>query len=144
MAAAPLCEDAPLFRQGHGAAMMGRLMVLGLDDALGKQLQGDLRIAFPQASIDTGALPTDVEGTTRLAAYDAILLGYDHTRAEGDGAGPESVLAPFRGSGALVLLISRGGNELTAVDAVRAGAADFIPARLVSPRLLAERVNAAL
>jgi hypothetical protein len=124
--------------------MAARLMVLGLDDALGKQLQGDLRIAFPQASIDSGSPPVNAEAIARLTAYDAILVGYDHTRAERDGVGLESVLAPFRGSGVLVLLISRGGNELTAVDAVRSGASDFIPARLVSPRLLAERVTAAL
>jgi eukaryotic-like serine/threonine-protein kinase len=125
--------------------MTARFMLLGLDDALGRQVHSDLRIAYPQGSIESGEWPSDAKGRIRLAAYDALLVGYDHTRAEHDGAlGPESLLAPFRGSGALILLISRGGNELTAVDAMRAGAADFIPVRLVSPRLLAERISAAL
>lgn len=120
-------------------------MLLGLDDALGKQVQGDLRIAYPQATIESGELPGDAETLVKLAAYDALFVGYDHTRAEREGTpGPESLLATFRGSGALVLLVSRGGNELTAVDAMRCGAADFIPVRLVSPRLLAERVSTAL
>lgn len=125
--------------------MNARFMLLGLDDALGRQVQGDLRIAFPQATIESGELPVDAGALVQLAAYDALLVGYDHTQAEREGTlGPETLLAPFRGSGALVMLISRGGNELTAVDATRSGAADFIPVRLVSPRLLAERVTAAL
>lgn len=125
--------------------MTARFMLLGLDDALGKQVQGDLRVAYPQATIETGELPGDAQALARLAAFDALLVGYDHARAEREGTlGPETLLAPFRGSGALIMLVSRGGNELTAVDAMRCGAADFIPVRLVSPRLLAERVSAAL
>lgn len=120
-------------------------MVLGLDDALGRQIQSDLRVAYPAAVIDSGQMPQDAQSVARLAAYDALLVAYDHIKAERDGAaGPETVLAPFRGSGALVLLMTRGGNELTAVDAVRAGAADFIPVRLASSHLLAERISAAL
>lgn len=120
-------------------------MLLGLDDVLGKQVQDDLRVAFPQATIESGELPGDAEALARLAAFDALLVGYDHTLAEREGTlGPETLLAPFRGSGSLVMLVSRGGNELTAVDAMRSGAVDFIPVRLVSPRLLAERVSAAL
>ncbi|HEU4532058.1 MAG TPA: protein kinase [Steroidobacteraceae bacterium] len=125
--------------------MSARFITLGLDDALGRQIQSDLRTAYPQATIDSGTVPEDPQAVVKLSAYDAVLLGYDHARAERDGAaGPQSLLAPFRGSGALVLLLARGGNELTAVDALRCGAADYIPVRLASPRLLAERISAAL
>ncbi len=125
--------------------MTSRFMLLGLDEALGRQVLGDMRVAYPQATIDSAAIPADAEALQRLAAYDAVLVSYDHARAEREGTdGPQTLLAPFRGSGALVLLLARGGNELTAVDALRAGAADFIPVRLSSPRLLGERIAAAL
>ena len=124
---------------------MTRFIVLGLDDALGRQVAGDLRIAYPQASVEVDALPDNSVQVLRLTAYDAVLLGYDHAKAERDGSkGPEALLAPFKGSGALVLVLARGGNELTAIDAMRNGAADFIPVRLASPRLLAERISSAL
>ncbi len=124
--------------------MSARFITLGLDDALGRQIQNDLRTAYPQATIHSGPVPEDSQSVVRLATYDAVLLGYDHARAERDGTGPQSLLAPFRGAGALVLLLARGGNELTAVDALRCGAADYIPVRLASPHLLAERISAAL
>ena len=125
--------------------MAARFIVLGLDDALGRQVQGDLQVAYPQAIVEVGALPEGSGQVVRLSAYDAVLLAYDHMGAERTGSpGPQALLAPFLGSGALILLLARGGNELTAVDAVRCGAADFIPVRLASPRLLAERISAAL
>lgn len=124
--------------------MSAKLLVLGLDEALRRQIVGDLRIAFPQAAIESAPLPLDGARFEPLASFEALLIGYDHLRAERDGAGPAQVLADFRGSGALLLLLAKGGNELTAVDALRAGAADYIPVRLISPPLLAERIGAAL
>lgn len=126
--------------------MTQRFLVLGLDEALRRQVQGDLRTAFADAEIDTGPLPGNSSTVAAYAAYDALLVGYEHDRATTDNRarGPEALLSSFRGCGAPLLLLARGGNELTAIDAMRAGAADYIPVRLSSPLLLGARVRAAL
>ncbi len=126
--------------------MTQRFLILGLDEALRRQVQSDLKIAFADAEIDTGLLPADSSAPAAYAAYSALLVAYEHGRPTTDSRerGPEALISGFRGCGAPLLLLARGGNEMTAVDAVRAGAADYIPVRLVSPPLLAARVRAAL
>jgi predicted Ser/Thr protein kinase len=121
--------------------MTQRFLILGLEEALRRQVQGDLQIAFAEAQIDSGPLPTDPATVATFAAYSALLVGYEHERVAG---GAEELVTSLRGCGAPLLILARGGNEMTAVDAVRAGAADYIPVRLVSPPLLAARVRAAM
>ena len=122
--------------------MTQRFLILGLDEALRRQVQNDLQAAFAEALIDAGPVPTDPATVSTFAAYSALLVGYEHDRST-DGR-PEGLVSSLRGCGAPLLLLARGGNEMTAVDAVRAGAADYIPVRLISPPLLAARVRAAL
>jgi tRNA A-37 threonylcarbamoyl transferase component Bud32 len=125
--------------------MTQRFLILGLEEALRRQVQGDLQIAFEDAQIDAAPLPKDPATVTTFAAYNALLVGYEHDRAaDHTGPGPQTLVSMLRGCGAPILLLARGGNEMTAVDAVRAGAADYIPVRLVSPPLLGARVRAAL
>jgi len=126
--------------------MTQRFLILGLDEPLRRQVLGDLTIAFPDAEIESGPLPTDSAVIATFAAFSALLIGYEHDRASSENRdrSPEALLESLRGCGAPVLLLARGGNELTAVDSIRAGAADFIPVRLVSPPLLAARVRAAI
>jgi hypothetical protein len=125
--------------------MTQRFLILGLEEALRRQVQGDLQTAFADAQIDSGAVPTDPATVATFAAYSAVLVGYEHDRTtDNRERGPEALVSSLRGCGAPLLLLARGGNELTAVDAVRVGAADFIPVRLISPPLLAARVRAAM
>ncbi len=126
--------------------MTQRFLILGLDEAMRRQVESDLKIAFADAEVDIGTLPADSSARAAYAAYSALLVGYEHDRPSADNRerGPEALLRGFRGCGAPLLLLARGGNEMTAVDAVRAGASDYIPVRLVSPPLLAARVRAAL
>jgi hypothetical protein len=126
--------------------MSQRFLILGLDEPLRRQVHGDLTIAFPDAQIESASLPTDPATVATFAAFSALLVGYEHDRSTNEprDQSPEALLESLRGCGAPVLLLARGGNELTAVDSVRAGAADFIPVRLISPPLLAARVRAAL
>jgi len=126
--------------------MTQRFLILGLDEPLRRQVLGDLKIAFPDAEIDSSPLPTEPSVVATYAAYSALLVGYEHDGSSGENRNrsPEALLTSLRGCGAPVLLLARGGNELTAVDSVRAGAADYIPVRLISPPLLAARVRAAL
>ena len=121
--------------------MTQRFLILGLEEALRRQVQGDLQIAFAEAQIEAGPVPSDPATVVTFAAYSALLVGYDHDRASG---GPEALVGALRGCGAPILILARGGTEMTAVDAVRAGAADYIPVRLISPPLLAARVRAAI
>ena len=126
--------------------MTQRFLIIGLDEPLRRQVLGDLKIAFPDAEIESGPVPTDSSVVATYAAFSALLVGYEHDGGAGENRarGPEALLASLRGCGAPVLLLARGGNEMTAVDSARAGAADYIPVRLVSPPLLAARVRAAL
>jgi predicted Ser/Thr protein kinase len=126
--------------------MSVRFLILGLDEALRRQVKGDLKIAFPNAEVEMQPMPEDSARNAELAAYTALFVGYEHGRedSEGKALGPDSLLREFKGCGAPILMLARGGNEMTAVDAVRAGAADYLPVRLISPPLLAARVKAAL
>jgi hypothetical protein len=126
--------------------MTQRFLIIGLDENLRRQVSGDLKIAFPEAEVESGPAPTDSTVVATYAAFTALLVGYDHESGAGENRerGPEALLTSLRGCGAPVLLLARGGNEMTAIDSVRAGAADYIPVRLISPPLLAARVRAAL
>jgi serine/threonine-protein kinase PpkA len=126
--------------------MTQRFLIIGLDEPLRRQVQSDLKVAFPDAEVETGPAPTDSSVVASFAVFGALLVGYEHDSGTGEARdhGPEALLASLRGCGAPVLLLARGGNEMTAVDALRAGAADYIPVRLISPPLLAARVRAAL
>jgi len=121
-----------------------KFLVLGFDDAMRRQVEGDLRVAFPSAIIRSSPQPAEASLISRDAALDAILVAYDHGRAEREGTSVADVLAPLRASSALLFVLAKGGNELTAIDAMRAGAVDFIPLRLVSPPVLNQRVAAGL
>jgi DNA-binding NtrC family response regulator len=126
--------------------MTQRFLIIGLDENLRRQVSGDLKIAFPEAEVESGSAPTDSTVVATYAAFSVLLVGYDHEGGTGENreCGPDALLTSLRGCGAPVLLLARGGNEMTAVDCVRAGAADYIPVRLISPPLLAARVRAAL
>lgn len=126
--------------------MTQRFLILGLDEPLRRQVLGDLTIAFPDAAIECSPMPTDSAVIATFAAFSALLVGYDHERLSNENRerGPQALLASLRGCGAPVLLLARGGNELTAVDSIRAGAADFISVQLISSSLLAARVRAAM
>ena len=126
--------------------MSVRFLILGLDEPLRRQVKGDLKIAYPNAEVQIMPMPEDSAHNAELAAYTALFIGYEHGREDSDGKplGPDSLLREFKGCGAPILILARGGNEMTAVDAVRAGAADYLPVRLISPPLLAARVKAAL
>ena len=123
-----------------------RFLILGLDEPLRRQVKGDLRIAYPDAEIETAPLPEDSSRNAEFAAYTALFVGYEHGREDADGKaiGPEALLREFKGCGTPILILARGGNEMTAVDAVRAGASDYLPVRLISPPLLTARIKAAL
>lgn len=126
--------------------MTQRFLILGLDEPLRRQVLRDLTIAFPDAEIECSPMPTDSVAIATFAAFSALLVGYDHDRPanENSDRSPQALLESLRGCGAPVLLLAHGGNELTAVDSIRAGAADFISVRSISPALLAARVRAAL
>jgi predicted Ser/Thr protein kinase len=124
--------------------MSVKFLVLGFDDAMRRQVEGDLRVAFPNSTIRSSPQPPETSLVSRDAGHDAILVAYDHGRAEREGTSVADVLAPLRASTSLLFVLAKGGNELTAIDAMRAGAVDFIPLRLVSPPVLNQRVTAGL
>ncbi|HKE43364.1 MAG TPA: protein kinase [Steroidobacteraceae bacterium] len=126
--------------------MSTRFLILGLDEPLRRQVQSDLKIAYPNAEVEMAPLPEDSSRNAEFAAYTALFIGYEHGHEDQDGKpiGPDVLLRDFKGCGAPLLILARGGNEMTAVDAVRAGAADYLPVRLISPPLLAARVKTAL
>lgn len=133
-----------MVRPGKGCGMPVKFLVLGFDDAMRRQVEGDLRVAFPSSTIRSSPQPPAADLIAREAGHDAILVAYDHGRAEREGHSIAEVLAPLRAGGALLFVLAKGGNELTAIDAMRAGAVDFIPLRLVSPPVLNQRITAGL
>ena len=123
-----------------------RILIIDRDAKYREWLRLHLSILYPQAMIGTlenGALDALMAGRACEVLVLALDLGGDD--ADGEPPGLEQVRALHASDAAAVLLVlAEGGDELRAVQALRAGANDYLPKRLVTPARLKIALDQAL
>jgi len=129
--------------------MMPRILVVDADRELRVWLRHHIEILWPDATVvemEPQQLQVASPPQTAASSIDLVLLG---AQCE------ESSELAMRGLEALrdlltreevppVVLIASGGNELSAVEAMRLGATDYLPRRLLNAQRLASSVRRAL
>ncbi len=125
-----------------------RILVVDRDPKYREWLRLHLGIMYPDTMVSTLA-PEELEsppGIDASRACDALILAADFGSgpdgSESDGMTLLCRLGP-RETAPLVVLAERG-DELTAVRAIRAGAADYLPKRLLNPARLRIALEAVL
>jgi DNA-binding response OmpR family regulator len=111
-------------------------------------LRHHIDILWPEATVED-VLPAQL--ATRVASlgageFDLIVLGAHCGDVLAD---PGEALEPLRATLGVrhcppVVVIAAGGNELSAVQAIRAGAADYLPRSLINAQRLANALKSAL
>ncbi len=125
-----------------------RILVVDRDPKYREWLRLHLGIMYPDAMVSTLA-PEELgsrSGIDASRACDVLILaadfGSDPDMPQSDGVTLLCRLEP-RETAPLVVLAERG-DELTAVRAIRAGAADYLPKRLLNPERLRSALDAVL
>jgi len=128
--------------------MNPRVLIIGAERELRTWLRHHIEILWPDATVDEQE-PAEVE--QRAAALttknlDLIVLGEQCGEAlEDPAAGFEALrLLLRRDDMPPVVVIASGGNELSAVRAIRLGAADYLPRPLLNAQRLATALRLAL
>ena len=115
-----------------------RILVADRDPKYREWLRLHLGILYPDAAVTTLA-PEELDaglGAAEGRSHDVLILGADF------GSGPDEprpeglrLLRRLQTAEALppVIVLAERGDELTAVQAMRAGVADYLPKRLVKP-----------
>lgn len=128
---------------------MNHLLIVDSDTRYGAWLHAHLGTVLPDASLETCDL-AELErrrNSSDFGQCDLLLLALDF------GSGPEDAdadgldwLRRLRDQDGLppILVIASGGNELTAVRALRLGACDYLPKTLLTPSRLALAIRVAL
>ena len=127
--------------------MNPRLLIVEADRELRAWLRHHVEILWPDGTTlekEPGELEKAYARTARN--LDLILLGVScGENAELPGAGLEPLRRLLRLEGLPpVVVIASGGNELTAVHAMRLGAIDYLPRRLLNAQRLASALRLAL
>jgi DNA-binding response OmpR family regulator len=125
-----------------------RILLVIEERELRDWLRHHLDILWPDATVED-TLPVQFEGALRdmaLREFDLIVLSAICGMAEAD---PDTSLDLLRAAHAArdcppVVLIAAGGNELSAVEAMRIGAADYLPRTLLNAQRLANALRGAL
>jgi DNA-binding response OmpR family regulator len=125
-----------------------RILLVIEERQLRDWLRHHLEILWPEASVED-MLPAQFEGLLRdhpLRELDLIVLSAECGDTQAD---PENGLDLLRAVQAArncppVLVIAAGGNELSAVEAMRIGAADYLPRTLINAQRVANALRAAL
>jgi serine/threonine protein kinase len=125
-----------------------RILLVIEERELRDWLRHHLDILWPDATVED-TLPVQFEGALRdmaLREIDLIVL----SAVCGDGrTDPDTSLDLLRAAHAArncppIVLIAQGGNELSAVEAMRIGAADYLPRTLLNAQRLANALRGAL
>jgi eukaryotic-like serine/threonine-protein kinase len=111
-------------------------------------LQHHLDILWPDATVED-TLPVQFEGRLRdlpLRDLDLIVLSTDcGDGLEDPGQGLDLLCAVQAARNCPpVVVIAKGGNELSAVEAMRVGAADYLPRALINAQRVANALRGAL
>ncbi len=119
-------------------AVPARILVVDRDPKYREWLRLHLGILYPEAAVSTLA-PEELDagrGGEEGRSHDTLILGADF------GSGPEEarpeglrLLRKLQTGEAPppIIVLAERGDELAAVQAIRAGAADYLPKRLLKP-----------
>jgi DNA-binding response OmpR family regulator len=129
--------------------MNPRLLIVEAERELRSWLRHHIEILWPDATVlemEPAELEQAQAGHGAAGNLDLILLG---VLCGGAGDLPDIGLTPLRRllrqpEVPPVVLIASGGDELSAVQAMRLGAADYLPRRLLNAQRLATAMRAAL
>jgi DNA-binding response OmpR family regulator len=129
--------------------MNPRLLIVDAERELRLWLRHHVEILWPDATVlemEPAQLEHAHAGADTPHDFDLILLGVLCGEAsEFPGAGLEPLRRLMRVKDvAPVVLIASGGNELSAVQAMRLGAADYLPRRLLNAQRLATALRLGL
>ena len=129
--------------------MRARLLIVERDLRYAEWLRQHLEILCPDASVsllDMRALLLQSESLTHRD-YDLLILCASFAESPEDQQ-PEglAVLCQLRKQAGFpaAIVLAEDGDELTAVRALRAGALDYLPKRLLTPQRLSDAVQLAL
>jgi eukaryotic-like serine/threonine-protein kinase len=128
--------------------MNPRVLIVGAEREVRTWLRHHIEILWPDAVVEESEL---AELETRAAALstttlDLIVLGVECGEALDDSATGLEPLRLFQGRDGVppIVVIASGGNELSAVRAIRLGAADYLPRGLLNAQRLATALRLAL
>jgi serine/threonine protein kinase len=125
-----------------------RILLVIEERELRDWLRHHLDILWPDATVED-TLPLQFEGALRdMALREIDLIVLSTTFGEGQ-VDPDNSLDLLRATHAArncppIVLIAAGGNELSAVEAMRVGAADYLPRKLLNAQRLANALRSAL
>jgi ActR/RegA family two-component response regulator len=110
-----------------------RLLIVGDDVAIRLHLADLLAPHCQGAVINTASLRGAVDLGTKLKEYAAAIAIVDLATAK-TGAQPLAIVGEMRAvaRGLAITVLGRGGNERSAIDALRAGAIDYWPLHTVN------------
>lgn len=125
-----------------------RILILESDRKTCTALRGHALKGWRSASVQTnaGSLEQALQDAGRLTSFDVLLVGCDFTD---DGTFGNATLRALRALTANprsppVILLTSGGSEYTAVQAMRSGAFDYIPKELLGKEQIVNAVDKAL
>jgi serine/threonine protein kinase len=103
---------------------------------------------FPGASVQASNMTLDaaVSDTDRLKGFDVLLVGCDFSA---DGSVDNPTFRALRSlaidpDNPAVILLPEGGSEYTAVQAIKAGAAEYVPRRVMDRDQIASAIRRAV
>jgi eukaryotic-like serine/threonine-protein kinase len=125
-----------------------RILLVIEERELRDWLRHHLDILWPDATVED-TLPVQFEGALRdmtLREIDLVVLSVNCGNGEAD---PDTSLDLLRAAQAArncppIVVIAAGGNELSAVEAMRSGAVDYLPRTLLNAQRLANALRGAL
>jgi len=128
--------------------MNPRVLIAGAEREVRTWLRHHIEILWPDAAVEeteAGELESRAAGLT-TANLDLIVLGVECGAALEDPATGLEPLRLFQGREGTppIVVIASGGNELSAVRALRLGAADYLPRVLLNAQRLATALRLAL
>ncbi len=123
--------------------MQDQLQILVVDDAAAdrRAVRQALHARHSDAKIQEAASCAEAAHAVAARSFDCVFL--DYHLPDGDGLG---CLAEMREAGAAapVILLTGRGDEPLAVEAIRAGAADYLPKSDLTPNLIDHCLRGAL
>ena len=129
--------------------MRARLLIVGRDPRYGEWLRHHLSVLCPEATVtllDVAELPGRCDSLSHRD-YDLLILCAAFGQGgEGQPCAGSDLLRSLRRRRDFppAIVLAEGGDELCAVRALRLGALDYVPQRLLSPQRLRAAVTLAL
>jgi len=128
--------------------LIPRVLIADSDSQYSRWLSLHLQSAWPEAAPQCRTLAELQQMLPGLAdePYDVLLLGAAFSRLPGNDCEGYALLRQLREHARAlpVIVLASGGNELSAVKALRLGATDYLPRAGLEPMLLEARLRRAV